>query len=302
MIKDRLKELKNIKPSEDSTEVDGVGDDYVCVDLPIERGPSFIEPLVKRYSEILTDFEEMRNNVSTMKSMLEAKNAHLFNEDDFNNVRQKNLQISNRLVGRFKKLESKLPKEKDFRTKARMQRALYYGYFHDYSELWSRHEAILQNYEQRLKKNLQMQSKILNCNLTDEDIETLIENNQRNLLMDNILTDTETTKKQLQELKDRFDELLKLEKSISEVHGLFLRLQNLVVGQGEVMQRIEKHFDDACDYIREGNEEIKIVVALRDKTVMRKAKLIVIVSILSLLILLFIINSFHCFMFCKRKK
>lgn len=46
-----------------------------------------------------------------------------------------------------------------------------------------------------------------------------------------ILADTEETKKQLKEIKDRLDDLLKLEKSISEVHGLFLRLQNLVVEQ-----------------------------------------------------------------------
>ncbi|XP_005181737.1 syntaxin-4 [Musca domestica] len=301
MIKDRLKELKGIASNGDTSEVDGA-EDYVCVDLPTEKGPSFIEPLIKRYVDILKEFELMRENINKLKSMLEAKNSHLFNEDEFTKVRQTNLQISNRLIDRFKKLESKLPKANDFRTQARMQRALYYGYFHEYAVLWTQHEEVLQKYEHNLKRNLQMQSKILNCNLTDEEIETLIENKQTSLLMDNILADTEETKKQLKEIKDRLDDLLKLEKSIGEVHGLFLRLQNLVVEQGEVMQSIEKHFDDARDHIAEGNAQIKIAVALRKRNIVTKTKLIIIGGILLLLILLYIINSFHCFMFCKKKK
>ncbi|XP_073834149.1 syntaxin-4-like [Musca autumnalis] len=294
MVKDRLKELKNI---EDVSEVDGV----VRVDFEVQKGPSFIEPLIKLYSEILSEFEEMRTNTDTLKSMLEAQNAHLFNEDEFNKVRQQNLKLSNRIIGRFKKLESKLPKEKDFRTKARMQRALYYGYFHLYALLWERHEEIHQKYDQQLRKNLQTQSKILNYNLTEEEIETLIEHGQVNLLMGNILADTEATKKQLQDLENRLDELLKLEKSISEVHGLFLRLQNVVVEQGEIMQRIETHFENACEYVGEGARQIKIAAALRQQTVAKKAKLIIIGSVLLVILLLIIINSIHCFMFCKKK-
>lgn len=50
MIKDRLKELKGIASNGDTSEVDGPEEDYVCVNLPTEKGPSFIEPLIKRVS------------------------------------------------------------------------------------------------------------------------------------------------------------------------------------------------------------------------------------------------------------
>lgn len=141
----------------------------------------------------------------------------IFSESEFNKIRQKNVQLCNHVTSKFKKLESKLPQKRDFRTKARMKRALYYGFFQQYIQLWTKHEAILQKYEQQLKKNLQMQSKIckysewdgcnsgrclknilyffysvaVNYDLTDEEIDTLIANKQTNLLMDNVSTQNE---------------------------------------------------------------------------------------------------------------
>uniref|UniRef100_A0A1I8QC66 t-SNARE coiled-coil homology domain-containing protein n=1 Tax=Stomoxys calcitrans TaxID=35570 RepID=A0A1I8QC66_STOCA len=305
MVKDRLHELREIqrnKSSDQPDEVDvGGDDDFIHIDMSVHRGPSFIEPITKKYAEIIKDFEGLESNIELLKSMLEARNATNFNEEEFNKVRQTNTQISNSIIGKFKKLESKLPKPTENRTRARMQRGLYYGYFQQYLIVWAQHEEVLQKYEQQLKKNLQMQSKILNYDLTDEEIDTLIEHKQTNLLMDNILNDSEVARQQLQDLKSRLNDLMKLEKSISEVHGLFIRLQTLVVEQGEVMQRIEKHFDDACDYVEQGIAHIKIAAVLNEKNYSLKRKLIIVGIVLLLLLILFTANSIKCFMFCKKK-
>ncbi|XP_075159307.1 syntaxin-4-like isoform X2 [Haematobia irritans] len=266
MVKDRLHELRNVNQSLLQEDIVDAEDDFVDIDMSIHRGPSFVEPLLKKYMEIIKEFEVILSNVELMRTMLEAKNAHKFDENDFNKIRQINTQLSNTIVGKFKKLESKLPKETEFRTKDRMQRGLYYSYFEQYLQIWAKHEEILQRYEEQLKKNLKLQSKILNYDLTDEEIDTLIEHKQTNLLMDNILTDSEAARQQLQELKCRLNELMKLEKSISEVHGLFIRLQTLVVEQGEVMQCIEKHFNDAEVYVNDGVAQIKTAAGIYDRS------------------------------------
>lgn len=45
------------------------------------------------------------------------------------------------------------------------------------------------------------------------------------------ILETEQARKTLNALKERLGELQKLEKSIEEVHTLFIRLQNLIVDQ-----------------------------------------------------------------------
>ncbi|KAI8127881.1 Syntaxin-4 [Lucilia cuprina] len=270
MIRDRLPELKEVgctfHASTESLvliEIEDVEEEVVRSHSPV------MDALLKMYNEILLEIEQILQNIETMKVMTQAKNAKNFKEKEFYKLRQTTIQIGNNIMSKFQLIESTLPPENNYTTLARMKRSLYYGFFQHYVIIWSKNDEFFHEYENKLKKNLQMQSKILNYDLTEEEIETLVAHKQTTLYTGNIL-ETEHARKTLQALKDRLGELKKLEKSIEEVHTLFLRLQNLVVHQSVIMQRIEKHFDDARNYVEEGTKEIKEAEIIQKKTQKKK--------------------------------
>lgn len=71
-----------------------------------------------------------------------------------------------------------------------------------------------------------------------------------------ILQETEKERQTLRDLMDRFNELRRLEKSIEEVHALFMRIQTLVLEQSETIQRVEFHAQQATLFVDKGADEL----------------------------------------------
>ncbi|XP_013109526.1 syntaxin-4 isoform X2 [Stomoxys calcitrans] len=281
MIRDRLEELKQETQLDHASSSDSLciisedelveyvreGGNEVESEFVIIPLKPAIEALLKVYSEILREFHIITNNLEIMKDMIAAKNAKSFNEKEFFKTRQSSIQTGNNIMGQFQILETNLPKQNDFSTLARMKRILYYGLFQKYVEIWTETEQFLQNYEANTRKTLKTQSKILNIELNEEEIEALVSNKQTNLYACNILEDTEHARKTLDALTARLGDLKKLEKSLAEVHSMFIELQRMVVEQSVVMQSIEKHFLDAENYVEEAVEDIKHAEELHKKGV-----------------------------------
>lgn len=77
-------------------------------------------------------------------------------------IRCENLRLGNELINRFQQLKAQLPSKDDYGLEARMNRNLFYGLYRNYIEVWTRNENFLQQYEHKLKTNLQIQSRISN--------------------------------------------------------------------------------------------------------------------------------------------
>ena len=73
------------------------------------------------------------------------------------------------------------------------------------------------------------------------------------------------TKKTLQEIKNRHQELQKLEKSIVELHQLFLDMAVLVEAQGEVINEIDQNVEQAVNYTAEGYRQMKKAVVYQKR-------------------------------------
>ncbi|XP_073834151.1 syntaxin-4-like [Musca autumnalis] len=226
-----------------------------------------IEALLKVYSQIREELAVICNNLDNMRDMVTAKNAKNFNEKDFYSLRQSNILTGGNIMNKFQILETNLPPPDDFTTLARMKRILYYGLFQKYVDTWTEMEEFLQDHETNLKNKLKTQSKILNIELDEEEIETLVNHRETNLYSCNILEDTEHARRTLDALTARLSDLKKLEKSIEEVHAVFIQLQTLVAEQGMVIQSIEKHYLDARDYVEQAAEEIKQAEILQKKRI-----------------------------------
>ncbi|KAM7348225.1 syntaxin-4-like isoform 2-T2 [Cochliomyia hominivorax] len=262
-IKDRLPDLKENLYNQNNAEHNETTIEELDNELAYKPLSGPMKYLLKMYFNIHLQLQDIENYLIEMKSMTSAEHINDFKQEEFSRLRCESIKIANNILKKFKKLENNLPQPDDFSTLARMKRGLYYGFFQQYIMLWSRNEQFLMDFEQKMKKKLQIQSQILNCNLSDDDIENLIENKNTNLFMSNILQNIETERRNLQEIQERFEDLKKLEKSIAEVHNLFITLQTLVAEQGDTIQRIEHHFDATHNCLETATVELKLAIKMK---------------------------------------
>ncbi|XP_052849361.1 syntaxin-4 isoform X2 [Drosophila gunungcola] len=248
---------------------------------------SNVDDILNPYTEIRQQLAQIAANLEAMNRMSQTINLRTFNENEMDDLHNKNLRLGNTLMTRFKDFKTNLPAENDYSLEARMKRTLFYGLHQTFINLWHKNELFLQNYETKVKKNLRLHTKIINSEASEQEIELLIENKTTKLFVDNFLQETEKERQTLREMMDRFNELRRLEKSIEEVHALFMRIQTLVMEQSEVIQRVEFHAQQATLHVDKGADELDQAEQHQKKA--RKKKIMLIsILVTVLLVLLFV--------------
>lgn len=77
--------------------------------------------------------------------------------------------------------------------------------------------------------------------------------------------DEQETKEALSDIEARHDDIVKLEKSIKELHQLFMDMAIMVEQQGDMMDRIEKSVESAGEYVAVAAVDIKNAVEYQTK-------------------------------------
>merc|ERR1712025_542296 len=90
-------------------------------------------------------------------------------------------------------------------------------------------------------------------------------------------------------------EIIKLEKSIREVHEMFLDVSNLVQMQGEMITRIEDHVNSAVIDVERGREDLGKAEKFKKAATKKKFILLAILVVVVLIILLVILSEFGAF-------
>ncbi|XP_017103423.2 syntaxin-4 isoform X1 [Drosophila bipectinata] len=245
-----------------------------------------VDDILNPYSEIRQQLAVIAANLEAMNRMTQTINLRTFNENEMDELHNKNLRVGNQLMTRFKDFKANLPAENDYSLEARMKRTLFYGLHQTFINLWHKNELFLQNYETKVKKNLRLHSKIINSEASEQEIESLIENKTTKLFVDNFLQETEKERQTLRDLMDRFNELRRLEKSIEEVHALFMRIQTLVMEQSETIQRVEFHAQQATLHVDKGADELDQAEKHQKRARKKKIMLITILAAVVLVLLL----------------
>ena len=80
-----------------------------------------------------------------------------------------------------------------------------------------------------------------------------------------ILTDTQQAKQSLADIEARPADIMKLEKSIRELHDMFMDMAMLVESQGEMIDRIEYKVEQVVDYIESAKQDTKKAVKYQSK-------------------------------------
>uniref|UniRef100_A0A1A8EZ69 Syntaxin 4 n=1 Tax=Nothobranchius korthausae TaxID=1143690 RepID=A0A1A8EZ69_9TELE len=295
-MRDRTKELGNKAEASDEDE-EGKA-------LVTKSGTSSLkeekenDAFFKKVQEIHDGLQSLKKMVSDLESKQKTVLGVALPEEsmkkELQTLRDEIKTLASQIQKKLKNIEPKKGEDdgKYVSINLRMQRTQHGVLSRDFVELMGRCNTIQAQYRDRNVERIQRQLKITGTNVTDEELDMMLESGQTDVFTQNILSDAKATKQALNEIESRHDEILKLEKSITELHQMFQYLAMEVEAQGEMVDRIETNILQSCDYVKKANDNVAKAVTYQQKARKKKIWIAICLVILLLIIVVAVVASF----------
>ncbi|KAL8562280.1 hypothetical protein ACOMHN_037236 [Nucella lapillus] len=125
-------------------------------------------------------------------------------------------------------------------------------------------------YADKMKDQLKRHLHARGEEVTDERMNEILGKESYSVFTQNFISETEDAAETLRELEERHKDILALEKSVTEVNGLFKDLNLMVTQQGETLDNIERNVDQVEVHVQDGVVKLQTAVGLQSKS--RKKK------------------------------
>ncbi|XP_045925156.1 syntaxin-4 isoform X2 [Micropterus dolomieu] len=295
-MRDRTKELGNNAETSDEDE-EGKA-------LMIKSGTSSVkeekenESFFKKVKEIHEGLQNLKRIVSELenkqKTVLGVALPEESMKKELQTLREEIKTLAGQIQRKLKSIESKKGEEdgKYVPINVRMQRTQHGVLSKEFVELMGHCNTIQAQYRDRNVERIQRQLKITGTNVTDEELDTMLESGQTDVFTQNILIDAKATKQALNEIESRHDEILKLEKSIRDLHDMFQYLAMEVEAQGEMVNRIETNINQSSNYVEKAKDNTAKAVTYQQKARKKKIWIAICLAILILILVISLVSTF----------
>ncbi|CAF0866115.1 unnamed protein product [Rotaria sordida] len=180
------------------------------------------------------------------------------------------------------------------RCKARIQRQLeisegYIKYFlchriffvltQKFRDVMNNYNQVQVAYRQKCKERIQRQLEITGRSVTDGEVEEMLESGNPAVFTQGIMVETAQAKQSLADIEARHGDIMKLEKSIKELHDMFIDMAALVQTQGEMIDRIEYNVVQSENFVKAASTDTKKAVKFQSAARRKKIILILILDL-----------------------
>ncbi|XP_078233254.1 syntaxin-4 isoform X2 [Pogona vitticeps] len=213
-------------------------------------------------------------------------------KQDLQKIRDEIKELAKDIRSRLKKIEPKKDEEDENRNSinTRMKKTQHGILSQQFLDLINKCNSIQSEYRDRNLERIRRQLQITGSGVvSDEELDQMLESGQTEVFVSNIMKDTQVTKQALNEIETRHSEILKLERSIQELHEMFMYLATEVELQGEMIDRIEKNILDSEDYVKKGQVHLHKAQENQKKARKKKFMIAICVSVLVLIIIIIIV-------------
>ncbi|XP_021431748.1 syntaxin-4 [Oncorhynchus mykiss] len=295
-MRDRTKELGNTAEASDEDEEGRA--------LMVKPGISTVkeekenDAFFKKVLEIRGVMEMLKKVVSDLENKQKTVLGVALPEDGMKRELQTlREEIKTMAMQIQKKLNTIEPKKGDDDGKyvpinLRMQRAQHGVLSREFVELMDHCNTIQASYRDRNVERIQRQLRITGTNVTDEELDGMLESGQTDVFTQNILIDAKATKQALNEIESRHDEILKLERSIKDLHDMFRYLAMEVEAQGEMVNRIEANIINSTNYVEKAVADTAKAATYQNKARKKKIWIALCCAILLLILAISLAISF----------
>ncbi|XP_054712083.1 syntaxin-like [Uloborus diversus] len=283
MINDRLGALKA-----------AVNDNYETnneISINMEVPESFlteffteVEEISQSLDKIIATLEEVRKKHS---AILSAPSTDEKVKEELENLMVEIKRLSNKVRQKLKLMGQNIEQQEQVNctsAELRIKRTQHSTLSRRFVDVMSDYNNIQTEYRQRCKDRIKRQLEITGNVRTDAEIEEMLESGNPAVFTQGIVTETQKAKQTLADIEARHADIMKLEKSIRELHDMFLDMAVLVESQGELIDRIEYNVQNAVDYVDTAKIDINRAVRFQNKA----RKKIIILSIIAIIVLIII--------------
>ena len=182
-------------------------------------------------------------------------------------------------------------KQSEFRIRENLANTL----MRKFGDVCKDYQREQQRYKSEIQKTVKRQLEIVKPDVTDEEIDTVLraDGSSNRVMRSAILRNSaDPIKDAYAHAADRYQDVLKLEQSVAELHQLFLDFALLTEQQGEALDQIEYQVKSAGEYIEDGNTDIQYAIQYQKEIRKRYCCLIVIILVI-VLVLLVAIGAFN---------
>ena len=158
-------------------------------------------------------------------------------------------------------------------------------------DIMRKYQKVQEHYQEKYRAQLQRQYLIVKPGASKAELAELTRDPEALKVQVFAMSVREDSKKTLSQMKDRLQDMQNIEKSILELGQLFLQMQDLVVSQGEIINRIEYNVDQIEDYTAQASKNMDS--ALENQKAIQKKKwyITLIVAVVIGLIVLCVVMS-----------
>lgn len=117
-----------------------------------------------------------------------------------------------------------------------------------FMDAMKKYQKVQEVYQDKYRAQLQRQYLIVKPRASKAELAELTKDPEAMKIQVFAMSVKEDSKKTLGQMKNRLQDMQNIEKSVSELNQMFLQMQDLVVSQGEIINRIEYNVDQIEDY------------------------------------------------------
>ncbi|TNN03334.1 syntaxin-4 [Takifugu flavidus] len=256
------------------------------------------EAFFKKVQEIHEGLFALRQMVSDLENKQKTVLGVALPEDsmkkELQTLREEIKTLAGQIQRKLKGIEFKKGEEDGTYVpiNIRMQRTQHGVLSREFVELMGHCNTIQAQYRERNVERIQRQLKITGTNVTDSALDEMLESGQTDVFTQNILNDAKTTRQALNEIESRHDEILKLERSIKDLHDMFQYLAMEVEAQGEMVNRIENNINQSTNYVEKAKENTEKAVTYQQKARKKKVWIAICLAILVLILVIALATMF----------
>nr|ACO35366.1 syntaxin 4 [Lateolabrax japonicus] len=296
-MRDRTKELGN-QNAEASDEDDEGRELMIKPGTPSAKEEKENEAFFKKVQEIHEGLSMLKKMVSDLENKQKTVLGVALPEDsmkkELQTLRDEIKTKAGQIQRKLKSIESKKGEDdgKYIPISVRMQRTQHGVLSKEFVELMGYCNTIQAQYRDRNVERIQRQLKITGTDVTDEQLDTMLESGQTDVFTQNILVDAKATKQALNEIESRHDEILKLERSIRDLHDMFQYLAMEVEAQGEMVNQIENNIKQSTNYVAKAKDNTEKAVTYQQKARKKKIWIAICLAILILILVISLVSMF----------
>jgi len=160
-----------------------------------------------------------------------------------------------------------------------------------FSDITRQFADVQSDYQQSMKDRMARQCKVVNPDLTTEEIDQIVEAGNSAVFQDAILEHDLRDKatEALAYVEKKHNEIVKLGESIEQLHQLFLDLSTLVAANGELINQIEDNCQLAAEYTSEGLQSINNTAVIQKKS-RKKLCAIIWIAVVAIIVIVIVVS------------